>query len=194
MKFRNYDKYEVYDDGRIYSYWTNKFLKPNTLQSGYQQVNLYDNEGKRKMYYLHRVVYEAITGKPIPEGYEINHKDECKTSNIITNLELVSHKENINYGSRNERAGKAISKSNTNNTKLSKALTNNPKRSKAMTNNPKISKQVGAFKDGKLVMSFPSTAECGRQGFNQQNVSACCRKCHNRLGNNVYKGYTWKYI
>lgn len=82
---------------------------------------------------------------------------------------MLSHKENLNYGSRNSRAGKSISK--------------------ARINNTKISKSVGAYKDGKLVMTFPSTAEAGRQGYNQSHISACCRgeiKTH--------KGYSWRYI
>ena len=29
-KFRNFEKYEVYEDGRIWSYKTNKWLKPKT--------------------------------------------------------------------------------------------------------------------------------------------------------------------
>ena len=164
MKFRDFDKYEVFDDGRIWSYSSKKFLKPQTLKGGYQQVCLTDNNGNKKNYYLHRVVWESVTGSQIPEGYEINHRSEVKTENMITNLELVSHKENLNYGSRTKRASKSRFK------------------------------QVGAFKDGKIVMTFPSIAECGRQGFRQGNVCACCRNCFNREGNNVYKGFQWKYI
>ena len=48
MKFRDYSNYEVYEDGRIWSYLRNKFLKPQTVKGGYQQVCLTDNEGKRK--------------------------------------------------------------------------------------------------------------------------------------------------
>ena len=83
---------------------------------------------------------------------------------MITNLELVSHKENINYGSRTKRASKSRFK------------------------------QVGAFKNGELIMSFPSIKECERQGFKKGNVCACCRNCFNREGNNKYKGFEWKYI
>ena len=168
--FRNYSKYEVYEDGRIYSYKKKKFLKPITRKNGYQQVSLVDNEGKRKYYLLHRVVWEAVTREQIPKGYEINHISEVKTENMITNLELMSHKQNVNFGTRNSRAAESL------------------------TNNPKISKQVGAFKDGKLVMTFPSTIEAGRQGFNQGNVAACCRNSYLREGNNVYKGFEWRYI
>ena len=174
MMFRDFNKYEVYEDGRIWSYSHNKWLKPGTNKYGYQQVCLTDNLGKRKMYMVHRVVWEAVTGSPIPEGYEINHISENKTENMISNLELLSHKENMNYGTRNVRAGKAISKANKNNIKLSK--------------------KVGAFKEGELVMTFQSTAEAGRQGFNQGNVWACCRNCFNRPGNNKYKGFEWKFI
>lgn len=155
MKFRDYTKYEVYEDGKIWSYKTKKFLKPYTTKKGYQRVGLIDNEGKRKMYFVHRVVWEAVTGSPIPEGYEINHRSEVKTENMISNLELLTHKENNNYGSRTQ----------------------------------KCSKQVGAFKNNELVMSFQSTAEAGRQGFFQTSVAACCngkRKTH--------KGFQWKYI
>lgn len=159
--FRNYSKYEIYDDGRIWSYKTKRFLKPIKGPNGYQQVHLSDNEGKIKLYYIHRVVWEAVTGEPIPKGFEINHISENKTENMISNLELVSHKENINFGTRTQRC----------------------------------SKQVGAFnKNGELVMTFPSTAEAGRQGFNQGAIAACCRNCYMIEGNNVYNGFTWKYI
>lgn len=157
--FRDYSNYEVYEDGRIFSYWTNRFLKPVTMPNGYQKVNLYDNEGKRKMYYIHRVVYEAVTGEPIPENLEINHRSEDKTENFFDNLELVSHKYNMNFGTGIERQTKARSK------------------------------QVGAYINGELIMTFPSTKEAGRNGFDQSSVAACCRgeiKTH--------KGYTWRYI
>ena len=167
--FKDYTKYEVYPDGKIWSYSQKKWLKPYTRKDGYQQVSLVDNEGKKKLYRLHRVIYEAVTGSPIPEGYEINHISEAKDENFVENLQLLTHKQNLNYGSRNLRA------------------------SKTKTNGVR-SKQVGAYKNGELVMTFLSTAEAGRQGFNQSAVAACCRNCYSREGNNVYKGFVWKYI
>lgn len=158
--FKDFNKYEVYSDGRIWSYSHKKFLKPVTLPNGYQVVNLYDNEGNKKRYYLHRVVYEAVTSEPIPEGMQCNHIDERKDNNMISNLELMTPKQNSNWGTRNER----------------------------------LSKQVGAFKDGELVLVFPSTNEAGRLGFDRSVVSKCCRNCYLREGNNVYKGYTWQYL
>ena len=167
--YRDFTKYEVFENGQIWSYKRNKWLKPTTTKNGYQQVHLSDNEGKMKCYFVHRIVWEAVTGEPIPEGYEINHRSEVKTENMITNLELVSHKENMNYGTRNSRAAKARI---------------NGVRSKA----------VGAYRNGELVFTFPSTREAGRNGFDQRNVSKCCRNCYLREGNNVYKGYEWRFI
>ena len=53
----------------------------------------------------------------------------------------------------------------------------------------KLSKKVLQFTlDGEFVREWPSAAECGRNGFTQQKVSACCRgeqKSH--------KGFIFKY-
>ena len=169
MKFRDYTKYEVFEDGRIWSYSHKKFLKPSTLPDGYRQVCLTDNEGKKKMYLVHRVIFEAVTGNKIPKCMQCNHINEDKTDNRFCNLNLLTQKDNINFGTRTERARKAMT-------------------------NGKLSKQVGAFKNGKLVLSFNSTQEAQRQGFNQCAVSMCCRNCYSRPGNNVYKGFQWKFI
>ena len=165
MQFRDYSKYEVYPDGKIWSYSHKKWLKPQTNPNGYQQVLLSDNEGKRKTYLVHRVVWEAVTGAQIPYRMQINHRSEVKTENFFENLELMTPKQNINYGSGISR------------------------RAKSQTNNQKTSKSVGAFKDGELVMTFPSTAEAGRQGFNEGAVAACCRG-----ERKTHKGYSWKYL
>lgn len=58
----------------------------------------------------------------------------------------------------------------------------------------KTSKTVYQYTlDGKLIKVWRSTAECGRSGFNQTNISKCCCNKYNREGNNVYKGYKWNY-
>ena len=163
-KFLNYSNYEVFEDGRIWSYRKNKYLKPQTQKNGYQVVNLYDNDGKMKKYLVHRIVYETFSGEPIPNNMQVNHIDERKDNNARSNLNLMSPKQNTNWGSGIERVAKALSK------------------------------QVGAYKNGELVMVFPSTMEAGRNGFDQGSVSRCCRNCFHREGNNVYKGFSWRYI
>lgn len=169
MTFRDFTKYEVYEDGRIWSYSRNKWLKPWTNKDGYQQVRLTDNEGKCKWYYLHRVVYETFSGEPIPDGMQVNHIDERKDNNARSNLNLMSPKQNTNWGSGIERRAKT----------QSKVLINNPKRSKA----------VGAFKNGEIILTFPSANEAERNGFYSSAVCACCR---GKL--KTYKGYEWRYL
>ena len=164
MKFRNYDKYEVYEDGRIWSYKTKRFLKPKTNQYGYQQVTLSDNEGNRKKYQVHRVVYETFSGEPIPPNMQCNHINEIKTDNRFCNINLMTPKQNTNWGSGIERCRKARI-------------------------NGKCSKPVGAFKNGKIIFNFPSTSEAGRQGFCQTSVAACCR---GKL--KTHKRFEWRYL
>ena len=77
--------------GNIYR--QNKLLKPVNNGNGYFQIKLRKNH-KRKAYYVHRIVWETFKGK-IPNGYEINHIDQDKSNNCLSNLELVSHSENM---------------------------------------------------------------------------------------------------
>ena len=54
----------------------------------------------------------------------------------------------------------------------------------------KVSKKVYQYTlDGTFIKEWPSTAECGRNGFNQGHVASCCRGDKKQ-----YKGYLWKYI
>lgn len=65
-------------------------------------VTLYNDEGRKKYMLVHRLVYMAHKGL-IPKGLQVNHKDEDKENNCIENLELMTQKENCNYGTRNQR-------------------------------------------------------------------------------------------
>ena len=47
-----------------------------------------------KTYTIHRIVMETFHGKT-PKGYEINHIDENKMNYDLSNLEFVTHKENM---------------------------------------------------------------------------------------------------
>lgn len=94
--------YEANENGQIRSLARNstrgKILKPRANR-GYFNVPLY-KDGRMKNVYVHRAIWEAFNG-PIPEGYEINHKDENRQNNNLENLELLTHLENLNYGFHN---------------------------------------------------------------------------------------------
>lgn len=71
-----------------------KVMQPFNNGTGYLQVNLTNNIGVRKKYYVHRLVYETYVGH-IPEGFEIDHIDCDKTNNSLDNLQLLTRKENM---------------------------------------------------------------------------------------------------
>ena len=61
--------------------------------SGYKTFSLF-HDMEMKTYSCHRFVYECIKGV-IPENYVVDHVDSCRTNNSISNLQLLSSKENI---------------------------------------------------------------------------------------------------
>lgn len=92
--------YLIYPDGKVWSTKTNKFLSPFLSQQGYFRVSL----SNHKKYFVHRLVAETFI--PNPNNFpQINHKDENKQNNKVENLEWVTNKQNMNYGTRNNRAG-----------------------------------------------------------------------------------------
>ena len=114
---------------------------------------------------VHQWVFMTFHNCDIPEGMEVNHIDENKHNNRLDNLNLLSHGDNMRYGTGNERRSAALSKP-------------------VQALNP-ITMEV--------VMEFPSTMEAQRQGFNSGAVSKCCRNCYSTHKGNVYKGLIWQY-
>lgn len=87
-RFYNYD---VYEDGRVYSYYRKRFLIGDNI-GGYIQYTLYiNNEAKR--YKAHRLV--AMLFIPNPNNYPVvNHIDGNKQNNTIANLEWCTQYHN----------------------------------------------------------------------------------------------------
>ena len=102
-----FSRYLISTDGQVYSIDNDKILKPNRNSSGYVRVPLYNDENEYKQTLVHRLVYMAHVG-PIPKGMQINHKDEDKTNNCIENLEVVTPKQNIHYGSASIRRSESV--------------------------------------------------------------------------------------
>ena len=168
----------VYKDGRIRHY-EEKLLKPVANYKGYLVVNLY-KDGKKKLKKIHQLVAQAFIPNPLGLP-EVNHKDEDKTNNRVENLEWCTHEYNINYGSRNQRVGESLKNSQ-------KAKEHRSKLSEAQRK-PVYQRTLNRI----LVKIWPSTKECGRNGFSAGAVSDCCNNKYMREGNNVYKNYIWEY-
>lgn len=154
--------YSVSDTGLIKRNSTNKQLKPWISSRGYLYVSLSRN-GKVKKFSIHRLVANAFLPKN-SKNMEVNHLDENKQNNSVSNLEWITHKQNLNYGTHNSRMVK---------TKISRNL-----------GNPVIQFD----KQGKYIKRWNSAQECGRNGFNYRHVNECCN--HKRK---THAGFIWKY-
>jgi hypothetical protein len=75
---------------------------------GYLKVNIY-KDGAVKSYLVHRLVAQTYIPNPLGLS-DVNHLDEHRTHNWVNNLQWCSHKDNMNYGTRTERAAKSNSK------------------------------------------------------------------------------------
>jgi len=72
-----------------------RILKPGITQDGYLRVCFFKN-GKATHPLIHRVVFESFK-HPIPADKEINHLNGVRDDNFLTNLECVTHSENIEH-------------------------------------------------------------------------------------------------
>lgn len=91
----NYPNYLASLDGRIYSLYSNKFLKQDINKYGYPQIALTKN-GKLKTFTVHKLIAETYLNKTDERKY-VNHIDGNKQNNMLCNLEYVSFKENIKH-------------------------------------------------------------------------------------------------
>ena len=162
--------YEVSDQGRVKSLnynhtGTDRILRSRKNRGGYLYVNLH-KDGHRKTITVHRLVATAFISNP-SNLETINHKDEDKTNNTVGNLEWMSIKDNINYGTRNKRA------------------------SETQINDKNKSKEVQMFDmKGNLLAAFPSTHEAERvTGIYHSHISKCCTGRSKSAG-----GYVWRYL
>lgn len=158
--------YMVYSDGRI---WAKKkkphFLVPQNNR-GYMRVCITIN-GVKKSRTVHRMVAETFLDNPdnLPQ---INHIDEDKTNNDVSNLEYCTAKYNSCYGSRLERMGKT-------------------RRDRNCKGKP-----VYQLDDHmNIIAEYPSTKKAGLAiGKRPENIASSCKnpKRFPHIG-----GYRWRY-
>lgn len=91
MNVVGYQNYLIYEDGKIFSKKSNKFLKSAKNKNGYLQVNLWNNN-KFMKFYIHRLIALHYVNNPDPDKYKIvDHLDRNKSNNNITNLRWVDN-------------------------------------------------------------------------------------------------------
>lgn len=133
------EKYMISSHGRVKSFIGHeKILSPRMNTSGYYSVLLTKNK-TAKSFLIHRLVANAFIDNP-NQFPCVNHKDENKINNHVSNLEWCDEKYNIHFGSAIQKI-KQINKSN---------WTNAPKRVKA------------TFPDGSVI-EYNSVAMASRE-------------------------------
>ena len=135
----------------------------------YHSVALHIN-GKRKRFYIHRLVAEAFI--PNPENKPcVDHIDCNVDNNNVTNLKWVTHRENVHNPLTRIHAKESF-------VPLLNELNGK--------STPIVRISLSNNEDLKI---YPSQCEAKREGYNQGAISACCRgklKSH--------KSYKWMYL
>ena len=149
-----------------------KTLTPWTSNKGYNLIQLVKDDA-RMHFSLSHIVWESFNGQ-IPEGMQVNHINEIKTDNRLENLNLMSPTDNINWATRNKRAGEKISRARTG------------------KRYPKGGKPVLQYDLNGVFIKRWDCADYAEDEIHkkncQANISACCR---GKL--KTAYGYKWKY-
>ena len=89
-----FTNYAASKEGEIINVKSGKIIKPQLSNQAYYLFSVCDKSlNKPKSYSCHRFIFEAIRGV-IPEGFEIDHINNCKMDNRIKNLQLLTHRQN----------------------------------------------------------------------------------------------------
>ena len=95
---KGYYKYFADIKGNIYSinFKNSTFIKLKTRirGNGYLAVDLYKN-GKKKTYFVHRLVAEAFLKRKQKNQIEVNHIDGNRINNSLENLEWITKARNL---------------------------------------------------------------------------------------------------
>lgn len=100
--------YEVSNNGKIRHIIRKQELKLKDNGNGYKVWSRREN-AKLINSYVHRTVYSAFIDF-IPNGMTINHKNFDRACNNVSNLEICSIKDNLNYSRINGRFDEANKK------------------------------------------------------------------------------------
>ena len=156
--------YKVSNLGNVKNCLSGRILKSSNDKDGYKLINFRKN-GVYKTYKVHRIVAQAFIPNPQNLPF-VNHKDENKANNRVSNLEFCTNYYNIHYGTCIERI------------------------SKKLINRKDLSKSVFQYdKNGNFITEYPSLMEATRKtGI---DVGAICRVCQGKQ--KTAGNFVWKY-
>lgn len=204
----DFSNYEIYEDGRIWSNHWKRFLEGTLGHDDYIKVHLKCKNGVRGYFFLHRVIWYFFKGD-IPENMQVNHIDEDKSNNALSNLNLMTPKDNVNWGTCIERRAETLRNNGKNKGENHPFFgKKRPEHGEAMKgeNNPifgthrqqetknKISaansKELYQLSlDGKLLAVWKnSVIAANTLGLSKECIRYCCQGKQEKHG-----GFKWKY-
>lgn len=140
-----------------------RILAQSDAGKGYLKVGLRKN-GEIEERYVHRLVAFAFV-EGYRKGFVINHKDEDKHNNRADNLEWITQKENLNYGTHTLRQRETL----------------------RYAMKPVVMKSI----DGQVIREFDCLRSAQREtGIRRDHIKACCE--HKNLYYTA-GGYRWEY-
>lgn len=164
-----YLEYQISNLGNVKSLKTGKLLKGGLGSHGYFIVVLY-KDGIGKSHTIHRLVAKSFLSD-YSDGLEVNHKDEVKTNNASSNLEMCDRVYNRTYGTSTQRHKDKLSK-------------------------PVIQETL----DGEYVRRYPSIRDAAiALNLNWSSIAHCCRGGYFDKSRNSFhkvesvKGWRFKY-
>ena len=107
VKVDGFDNYEVSNLGKVRNMKSGKVLKPHLNKDGYLRHCLYKHN-KQKSLFLHKIIATAFVDNPEKKP-QVNHIDENKTNNDLSNLEWCTVRENAVHGTRMKRIAEKLS-------------------------------------------------------------------------------------
>ena len=98
----DFNRYKVFEDGRIWSNFYQKWMDGNIGTKGYLQLWLTCKDGKKRYFMKHRVI--AYVFIPNPDNKpQVDHINTIRTDNRVENLKWVSQSENNKNPITNKR-------------------------------------------------------------------------------------------
>ena len=177
-------RYQINEDGVVINVQRGRERKQQVAR-GYKRVTLCLG-GKNKNFLVHRLVAKVFLDD-YSEDLQVNHKDENKFNNNVSNLEMCTSKYNNNYGTRNER----ISKKNKGVMNVGKHLSPATEFKKGHRPWCKGIPAYWRFKKVKCVQTgeiFPSVTDAAKKyECAVQNIIRCCKK------GGKARGLNWEY-